>query len=244
MRLRDKVVLVAGAGGRQGTAVPVLFAREGARVVLAGLDGAELDRLTRHIKEAGGQAVARATDLTSPAEADAAVALAIERYGRIDVLYNNTGVYAGGEQRAADTPAEDWEKLLRVNLQTHFMTAHSALPHMLRHGGGAIINVAAARAARLGGNVAYAASKAAIIGLTKKLAREYAADNIRVNCICPTNIQESPDALAAALPPTRIARAGTPEDVAYAALFLASDEAAWITGIELVVDGGAEVGVE
>lgn len=244
MRLRDKVVLVAGAGGRQGTAVPVLFAREGARVVLAGLDGAELDRLTRHIQEAGGQAIARATDLTAPAEAEAAVALTIARYGRIDVLYNNTGVYAGAEQRAADTPVEEWEKLLRVNLQTHFMTAHSALPHMLRQGSGAIINVAAARAARLGGGVAYAASKAAIIGLTKKLAREYAADNIRVNCICPTNIQESPDALAAAPPVTRIARTGTPEDVAYAALFLASDEAAWVTGIELVVDGGAEVGVE
>ena len=241
MRLQDKVVLIAGAGGRQGTAVAVLFAREGAKVVLAGLDGDEVERLAAHIRSNGGQAAARAADLADEAAAASAVQLAVDTFGRIDVLYNNTGIYLGGETRAGETKPDDWRKLLRVNLESHFLTAHHALPVMVKQGGGCVINVAAARAARLGGNVAYAATKAAIIGITQKMAREYAPDNVRVNCICPTNIQESRDPLAAPMPETRIARDGTPEDVAYAALFLASDEAAWITGSALVVDGGAEV---
>jgi NAD(P)-dependent dehydrogenase (short-subunit alcohol dehydrogenase family) len=241
MRLRDKTVLVAGAGGRQGTAVPILFAREGARVVLAGLDGDELERLAGQIRSAGGDAVARGTQLTDPAEAEAAVRLTLERYGRIDVLYNNTGIYLGWEQRTAETDDDTWNTLLATDLTTHFLTSRYALREMVRQRSGCVIHVAAARAARLGGNVGYAAAKSAIIGMTKKQAREYARDNIRVNCICPTNIQSSPDALAAPPPTALLGRNGTPEDVAYAALWLASDEAAWVTGIELVVDGGAEV---
>lgn len=241
MRLEGKVALIAGAGGRQGTAVPVVFAREGARVVLCGLDGDELERLARRIIDSGGTAVARATDLTKAGEAEAAADFAIETYGQIDILYNNTGIYTAGDQRAHDTDMATWRKLFSVNLETHFATAHAVLPHMIAQKSGCIINVAAARAARLGGNAAYGASKGAIIAMTKKLAREYAPDNIRVNCICPTNIQESPDQTAAPMPQRTIERDGTPEDVAYAALFLASDESPWITGIELVVDGGAEV---
>lgn len=240
MRLQDKVVLIAGAGGRQATAVALVFAREGARLAMCGLDGAELDQLSRRIVDAGGTAVARATNLADPTECEAAVRFAIETYGRIDILYNNTGIYLGGERRAHETPIEDWRKVIDVNLQSQFLCSKHALAHMVTRKSGVIINLAAARAARLGGNAAYAASKAAVIGLTRKLAREYAADNIRVNCICPTNIQASPDAAAAAVPPPTLGRDGTPEDVAYAALFLASDESPWITGIELVVDGGAE----
>ncbi len=241
MRLNNKTALIAGAGGRQGTAVPLLFAREGARVVLCGLDGDELDRLAAHINSNGGTGAARATNLTVPAEAEAAVRFAVDTYGGLDILYNNTGIYTHGDDRAADTDIDAWRQLLQVNLETHFLTMKYALPELVRRGAGSIINVAAARAARLGGNAAYGASKAAIIGMTKKVAKEYAADNVRANCLCPTNIQASPSPMDAAPPARRIARDGTPEDVAYAALFLASDESAWITGTTLVVDGGAEV---
>lgn len=241
MRLKDKVALIAGAGGRQGTTVPVLFAQEGAKVVLVGLIAEELERLAAHIASRGGAAAARAADLTDPNEAAAAVRLAVERFGRVDILYNNTGIYAASERRAGETEDHDWDRLLAVDLTTHFLTAKFALREMARQHAGVVINVAAARAARLGGNVGYAAAKSAIIGITKKMAREYAADNIRVNCLCPTNIQSSPDPLNPRLPEPVVERDGTPEDVAWAAVFLASDESAWITGAELVVDGGAEV---
>ena len=241
MRLEGKVALIAGAGGRQGTAVPLLFARQGSKVAMAGLDGDELARIAAAIAARGGEAAHAALDLTSSAGAEAAVRMTVERFGRIDVLYNNTGIYLGSEMRAGETPEDDWQRILAVDLSTHFLCAHFALREMVRQRSGVVINVAAARAARLGGNVAYAAAKSAIIGMTKKMAREYAADNIRVNCICPTNIQSSADPMNPGLPPPALARDGTPEDVAHAALFLASDEAAWITGIELVVDGGAEV---
>ncbi len=167
--------------------------------------------------------------------------MTIEAFGRIDVLYNNTGIYTAWESRTGDTDLNQWHQLLEVNLESHFLMCKYALREMVRQKSGAIINVAAARAARLGGNVGYAASKAAIIGITKKMAREYAPDNVRVNCICPTNIQASPDPEDPQLPQRTVERDGTPEDVAYAAVFLASDESAWITGIELVEYGGAEV---
>jgi hypothetical protein len=242
MRLKDRVVLVAGAGGRQGTTVPVLFAREGASVFLAGLDGDEVGRIAAAIEADGGQAASRGADLLAPGEAAAVVRACVGRFGRIDVLYNNTGVYLAWEHRTGETDEEEWDTLLAVDLKTHFLMAKHAVREMVRSGGGAIINIAAARAARLGGNVGYAAAKAGVIGMTKKMAREYAADNVRVNCILPTNIQSSPSPLDPQLPERRLQRDGTPEDVAYAALFLASDEAPWITGAELVVDGGAEVG--
>jgi len=240
-RLKDKVALVAGAGGRQGTAVPLLFGRERAKVALAGLVEDELNTIAEKIRSAGGEAVARPSDLSDADEAEAAVRMTVDTFGRIDVLYNNTGIYTAWESRTGDTDLNQWHQLLEVNLESHFLMCKFALRQMVRQKSGAIINVAAARAARLGGNVGYAASKAAIIGITKKMAREYAADNVRVNCICPTNIQASPDPDDPQLPQPAVARDGTPEDVAYAALFLASDESPWITGIELVVDGGAEV---
>ena len=241
MRLEGKVVLVAGAGGRQGTAVPLLFSREGARVVLAGLDGDECERLGAVIRARGGEAVARGTDLTREKEAEAAVRLALETFGRIDVLYNNTGVYLAGEKRAHETSFQDWESIISVDIRSHFFCAKHALREMSRRKSGSIINIAAARAARLGGNAAYSAAKGGIIAMTKKMAKEYREDNVRVNCICPTNIQTSPSPEDPQIPQRTLIRDGTPEDVAHMGLFLASDESSWITGAAFVVDGGAEV---
>jgi 3-oxoacyl-[acyl-carrier protein] reductase len=241
MRLSGKVALIAGAGGRQGTTVPVLFAREGARLVLVGRDERDLDWIVRAVRGTGGEVEYIAGDLTHVGVAEQAVALARERFGRIDILYNNTGVYLAGEKAPHETSDDEWNSLLAIDLTTHFACARAVLPLMLEQGSGVIINVAGARAARLGGNVGYGAAKGGVIALTANMARRYRDTNIRVNCICPTNIGESPDPLNPSLPQPQLARAGTPEDVAYAALFLASDEAAWITGTSLVVDGGAEV---
>lgn len=241
MRLEGKVALIAGAGGRQGTTVPILFAREGAAVFLAGLVEEELRRIAGVVAAGGGRAAWLAADLTDPAGAAEAVRRTVETFGRLDILYNNTGAYLDASRRLHDTPPEDWERAFAVNLGAHVQVARHALPHMLAAGRGVIINVAAARAARLGGNTAYGAAKGAVIAMTQSMAKQYRPDNIRVNAICPTNIGESPNPERPGLPEPRLDRDGTPEDVAYAALYLASDEASWVTGITLVVDGGAEV---
>ncbi|MEX2236751.1 MAG: SDR family NAD(P)-dependent oxidoreductase [Dehalococcoidia bacterium] len=239
MRLNGKVALIAGAGGRQGTAVALVFAREGARVVLAGLDDGEVKALAARINEPGGEAVAEGLDLSTPEGAKRAVELARSAFGRVDILYNNSGGYLDGLLH--ETAEADWDRVMTQNVRSHYLTARFAIPLMLGAGGGSIINVGAARAARQGGNAAYAASKGAVIAMTQNMARAYRDNNIRVNCICPTNIGSSPDQFAAPLPPTTLVRDGTPEDVAYLALYLASDEAAWVTGVAFVVDGGAEV---
>lgn len=241
MRLAGKVAFIAGAGGRQGTTVPLLFAKEGARLYLAGLVEEELQRIAGRARELGSEAAYLAGDLTQAGTVAMAVERARQHFGRIDILYNNTGVYLAGEKLPHETTDEEWDALLTIDLKSHFLCARAVLPLMLQQGSGVIINVAAARAARLGGNAGYAAAKGGIIAMTANMARRYREANIRINCICPTNIQESPNPLDPALPQTSLLRSGTPEDVAYAALYLASDEAAWVTGITLVVDGGAEV---
>lgn len=238
-RLKGKVALIAGAGGRQGTAVALLFAREGAAVVLAGLDGEEVDGLAERIRNDGGQAVARALDLTAADDAESAIELALSSFGKIDVLYNNSGGYLDGFIH--ETAEQDWDRVIEMNLKTHYNATRFAIPAMLDAGRGSIVNVGAARAARQGGNAVYAATKGGIIAMTQNLAKAYHSRNIRVNCICPTNIGESQDKFGVPLPATSLDRDGTPEDVAYLGLFLASDESSWITGAAFVVDGGAEV---
>jgi NAD(P)-dependent dehydrogenase (short-subunit alcohol dehydrogenase family) len=239
IRLEGKVALIAGAGGRQGTAVPILFAREGAAVVLAGLSGDEVEDIARRIQEDGGQAVAMAADLTAESEAASAVRLALDSFGKLDVLYNNSGGYLDGFIH--ETTEADWDRLIQQNLKTHYNATRFAIPPMLENGSGSIVNVGAARAARQGGNAVYAATKGGVIAMSQNLAKAYHSRNIRVNCICPTNIGDSRDRYGVPLPLRSLDRDGTPEDVAHLGLFLASDESAWITGAVFVVDGGAEV---
>jgi NAD(P)-dependent dehydrogenase (short-subunit alcohol dehydrogenase family) len=238
-RLEGKVALIAGAGGRQGTAVPILFARERASVVLAGLDGEEVKSIAERIIADGGEAAAIAADLAREGDARAAVQTCLNSFGRIDVLYNNSGGYLDGFIH--ETAEADWDRIIEKNLKTHYNATRFAIPAMLEGGRGSIINVGAARAARQGGNAVYAATKGGIIAMTQNLAKAYYPRNIRVNCICPTNIGESADKYGVPLPATLLERDGTPEDVAYLGLFLASDESSWITGAAFVVDGGAEV---
>ena len=253
LRLAGKVVLVTGAGSGIGKATALLFAREGAQVLAATNEAADLAPLEQESRGLPGALSAIQMDVTREADAVRAVGTAAERYGGLDILVNNAGIASFGV--AADTTAEQWQQVLDVNLKGTFLCSKHAIPEMMKRGGGAIVNNASINGIR--GNhrlVAYAASKGGVVALTYALAIDSAPHNIRVNCVCPGAIdgtrmaqagrQAAPDEakyqeyLVAKHP---LGRAGRPEEVAQAILFLASDEASFITGVALPVDGGRSV---
>lgn len=244
MRLTDKIAVITGAGSGIGRATALLFAREGARVVIADIDnhgGIDTENL---IKESGGKAIFVHTDVSVAADVAKLVSIAIDRFGKIDILYNNAGIFM------KNTPVEQveeslWERIFAVNVQGIFHGVKYVVPEMRKSGGGVIINTASMTAVRpLKNMCAYAASKGAVITLTKALALELAPYKIRVNCINPA-ITETPiisvlseeqkKATVSTIPLGRMAK---PEDIAHAALYLASDESAMLTGTSLNVDGG------
>jgi NAD(P)-dependent dehydrogenase (short-subunit alcohol dehydrogenase family) len=242
MRLRGKVAIVAGAGGGMGRAVPALFAREGAKVLLVARRREPLEELAGEIRARGGEARVATADLTTRAGAETMAAAALEAFGRIDVLYNNLGDAAASGIPPHETSDEDWEYLVRINLDCAFLVSRAVLPTMLRQGGGSIIHASAAQHVRLRANAGYSAAKAGLIELCRRLAREYRPHGIRVNCICPGSIGGSRGAADFDPPPATLVRPAHPADVAYAALYFASDESAWVTGQVLEIDGGASLG--
>jgi NAD(P)-dependent dehydrogenase (short-subunit alcohol dehydrogenase family) len=237
-RLRGKVVLVVGAGGGMGTAVPALFAGEGARVVLGGRRAAPLEELAAKIRARGGSVGVATGDAMTPDGSAGLVGQTIALFGRLDVLYLNVGDYAFGDRLPHETDPDAWRFLLDVNLSSAFYPCRAALPHMLGRGG-SIVVVSASESVRRAAHPGYAAAKSALLALTRSLARQYRSDNIRVNCLCPGSIGGSQGDADFAPPPAELARPAHPGDVAYCALYLASDESAWITGQMIEVDGGA-----
>jgi len=248
-RLAGKVAIVTGAGSRSegignGRAAAVLFAREGAKVLLVDQGRAAADETLRMIRDEGGEAAVFAADVTRGEECRAMVEEAVRRWGRLDVLDNNVGI--GGRATVVDVDEKDWEHLMRVNVTSMMLTSKHAVPAMAQGGGGAIINISSISALRPRGLTPYSVSKGAVIALTRAMAIDHAPQGIRVNCNAPGPVYTPmvyADGMSAELRERRrraspLGIEGSGWDIGHAALFLASDEARYITGAELVVDGG------
>ena len=251
LRLEGKVALVTGAGSSgpgvgTGKAMAVLFAREGAQVLLVDREGQRAGETLATIQDEGGAASVFAGDVTHAGDCEAMVATAVARYGGLHILVNNVGIGVRGT--VVDVTEEDWDLALNVNLKGMMLVSKYAIPAMKRCGGGSIINISSLEAMVVGGiatAIPYAVSKGGVITLTTHMAVHHGRDNIRVNCIAPGYLytpmaapyltEETRDLRRRACP---LGTEGTAWDVAWAAVFLASDEARWITGIVLRVDGG------
>ncbi|HET8627858.1 MAG TPA: glucose 1-dehydrogenase [Thermomicrobiales bacterium] len=249
MRLAGNVALVTGAGSGIGRAIAERFAAEGARVAVVDLFRDRAAETARRIRAAGGEALALEADVADAAAVERMAERATREYGRIDLLVNNAAVAVGDDILTIDEAT--WDLNLAVVLKGAYLCARALLPGMLARRRGAIVNIASVNGLTGLGEEAYSAAKAGVINLTQNLAVKYGRQGVRVNCICPGTIrtpvwqprvERDPaifDRLARWYP---LGRVGEPEDVANAALFLASDEAAWITGATLVVDGGLTAG--
>lgn len=244
MRLSGKAAIISGGGSGIGKAIAQAFVREGGRVVIAGRDAAKLERAAAEI---GSACVAVAADVSRPEDVGKLVAAAIEKFKRINILVNNAAVLLPGT--AEQLSEEDFDQTFNINVRGLWLLSRAVLPHMRASngGGGSIINIGSVLSMLGARNrVAYAASKGAVLAMTKAMALDHAAEQIRVNCICPGivetelvakfNTDETVRRQRLAMHP--VGRFGQPEDVAGLAVFLASDESAWITGTAQTVDGG------
>jgi NAD(P)-dependent dehydrogenase (short-subunit alcohol dehydrogenase family) len=248
-RLAGKVALVTGAGSQgttmgNGKATATLFAREGAKVVCVDHIIERAAETVAAIEAEGGTAIAVAADVTKPGDCEQMVGFAIERYGQLHILHNNVGI--GSRESIREVTEEGWDRVMAVNLKSMVFSTQAAIPHLEAAGGGSIINIASIAALRhYRGIPAYQTSKAGVIGLTINLAGDLGEKHIRVNCICPGMVWTS--MTAAHMSPERrairqrsgfIQDEGSAWDIAWAAVFLASDESRWVTGQVLSIDAG------
>ena len=248
-RLEGKVALITGAGSGMGRVAALLFAQEGAKVVAADLDesaGRETESLAR---DAGLDVRLIRADVSREADCQAMVAFAEQSFGKLDVLYNNAGIFPAADHSVIDTDEAVWDQVFAVNVKGIYLTCKHGIPAMLRAGGGSIVNIASF-VALVGCSVpqdAYTASKGAVIALTRSMAVQFAPRGIRTNAICPGPIETplltswlltDPEAKALRLARNPTGRFGRPEDIVYMALYLASDESTWTNGAILSVDGG------
>jgi len=247
MRLKNKVAVITGAGSGIGAEAARLFASEGARVVVADIDGARAENVAREIGEGALAAVA---DVSSAAQVDALFARAAEAFGGVDILVNNAFAVFH-DVTIVDLKEEDWDRTLAVTLKGPFLCTRRAIPLMRARGGGSIVSLSSVNALFGVGEPAYTAAKGGLISLMRLVAAEYGEHNIRSNVICPGTIgtdfcldywKQFPAGFAALRQMYPLQRIGTPREVANLALFLASDESSFITGSVQVIDGGLLAG--
>lgn len=249
-RLQDKVAIITGASSGIGAAAARLFAEAGAKVVLTARRRDELDRRAAEIAAAGGEAAVAPGDIREAATAQAVVDMALERFGGLDIAFNNAGALPPGAP-AHEVSDEDWRTAIEVNLTAAFQCARAQIPAMLARGGGALVFTSTFVGHTVGfpGMAAYAAGKAGLIGLTQVIAGEYGSQGIRANALLPGGVRTPMNAAVAASPETMgyieglhaLKRIAEPEEIARAALFLASDDASFITGAAVLADGGVSI---
>ncbi len=252
MRLQDKVAIITGAGGGMGRTASLMFAAEGARVVVAEFSEAAGAETVRQVEAAGGRASFVRVDVSNEADARSMVDHALSTFGRVDVLYNNAGIMPEADHSVTDTEVAVWDQVMAVNVRGVFLGCKYAIPRMVEAGSGSIINIASF-VALVGCSVpqdAYTASKGALLSLTRSLAVQFGPNGVRTNAICPGPVEtpllmdwlvkdEQAKRIRLARNPT--GRFGKPEEIVNMAIYLASDESRWTNGAQLVVDGGITV---
>jgi NAD(P)-dependent dehydrogenase (short-subunit alcohol dehydrogenase family) len=248
MRLNDKVALITGGGSGIGKATCLLFAREGAKVVVVDLKKETAQATANEIRDAGGDARAYAADVSKAKDAAAMVRFAEESYGLLNVVFNNAGIFHNDDNSVTNTAEDIWDLVIDINLKGVFLGCQYAIPALQRAGGGSIINTASfvAIVGAAVPQIAYTASKGGVLAMTREIAVEFARQNIRANALCPGPVETPLLAELLAdparrqrrlvhIPPGRFAR---PDEIANAALFLASDESSYVNGSTFLVDGG------
>jgi NAD(P)-dependent dehydrogenase (short-subunit alcohol dehydrogenase family) len=253
MQLANKIAIITGGASGIGRATALLFVREGAAVVIADVNKEAGQTVATDIERAGGRASFESADVTNGSDCRRVVEQTLREFGKIDILFNNAGII----RRATilDLSEEDWDRVMSVNVKSIYLLSREVIPHMQRAGGGSIINTASGWGLTGGAKAAvYCASKGAVVLLTKAMAIDHGPQNIRVNCICPGDtdtgmlrseadqLRQSSISFLSEATKRPLGRVGSPEEIAQAALYLASDASSFVTGAALVVDGGGLAG--
>jgi NAD(P)-dependent dehydrogenase (short-subunit alcohol dehydrogenase family) len=247
-RLEGKVALITGAGSGMGRSAAELFASEGAKVVVTDVVDEGGNATVDAVRAAGGEATYVRADVSKWADCEAMVKHATETFGALHVLYNNAGIFPADDGGVLDTPESTWDTVMQINLKGVWLGCRAGIPAMIASGGGSIVNVASfvALMGAATAQIAYTSSKGGVLSMTREIAVEYARQGIRANALCPGPIQtplleellSDPARRARRLVHIPMGRLGKAEELAKAALFLASDDASFMTGASLVVDGG------
>ena len=252
MRLAGKIAIITGAAAGIGRASVLLFAHEGAKIAAVDLDDVGIKTLGQEVTASGGEALAVRADVSKADEVQRVVHAVIERFGRVDILFNNVGIVPHGKIHTISEA--EWDRTMTINVKSMYLLCREVMPVFLRQGGGVILNTSSATALRsVPDRVAYSTSKGAVLALTRSMAVDYVRDHIRVNCLCPGTVDtpsfrqrmaafpDPEEALRQFVARQHMGRLGTADEVAQAALYLVSDEAQFVTGAAFSIDGGMTI---